>query len=90
MCLLARTFHSRYHIPAAGLQPTYRRYPPLTICIPILTINIFVALLLNILHIHAYNYSYPQFKAKTLGSDESRVSSEEQAHAGCAHIRARK
>ena len=31
------------------------------------------ALILDILHIHAYNYSYIQFQAKTLGSSESCV-----------------
>jgi hypothetical protein len=60
-------------LPAVGLQATSRRYPSSTVQAPILTMNIFIALLLNILHIHACNYSYIQFKAKTRASDESRV-----------------
>ena len=60
-------------LPAVGLQATSRRSPASTVQAPILTMNIFVALLLDILHIHAGNYSYIQFKAKTRASDESRV-----------------
>jgi|RhiMetdeSRZDD1v2_1073273.scaffolds.fasta_scaffold141029_2 hypothetical protein len=41
-------------LSAAGLQCPYSRCPPSTAYTPILAMNIFVALVLDILHIHAY------------------------------------
>ena len=48
------------------------------------------ALILDILHIHAYKYSSYSSKQKLLGLTRAVSCSEEKEHAGCADIRARK
>jgi hypothetical protein len=48
------------------------------------------ALILDILHIHAHEYSSYSFEQKLLSLTRAVLRSGEKEHAGCADIRARK